>query len=90
MCYLPKEDECKWIDYQTGKVYESGYQEIEAGKIPCIILVRDGSLIPHVPVAQRTDKIQWDQIEWKAYRANAKTCKGLLFKPGDTKLQVVE
>ena len=90
MCYLPKEDDGKWIDYQTGKVYDSGYQEIEAGKIPCIILVRDGSLIPHVPVAQRTDKIQWDQIEWKAYRANAKTCKGLLFKPGDKKLQVVE
>ena len=86
-CYLPKG---KWIDYQTGKVYEGGYQEIEAGKIPCIILVRDGSLIPHVPLAQRTDKIEWDKVEWKAYKADAKTCKGLLFKPGDKNLQVVE
>ena len=85
--YLPKG---KWIDYQTGSVYEGGYQEIETGKIPCVILVRDGSLIPHVPIAQRTDQIDWNKIEWKAYKVDAKTSKGLLFKPGDTKVQVVE
>ena len=43
----------KWIDYQTGKVYDGGYQTIEAGRIPAIILVRDGSLIPHAPLAIR-------------------------------------
>ncbi|MBQ1646222.1 MAG: alpha-xylosidase, partial [Prevotella sp.] len=86
-CYLPKG---KWIDYQNGKVYEGGYQDIEAGKIPAIILVRDGSLIPHAPLAQRTDKINWDQIEWKAYLVDAKKCKGLLYRPGDTKIQVIE
>lgn len=86
-CYLPKG---KWIDYQNGKVYEGGYQDIEAGKIPAIILVRDGSLIPHAPLAQRTDKINWDQIEWKAYLVDAKKCKGLLYRPGDAKIQVVE
>ena len=86
-CYLPKG---KWIDYQSGKVYEGGYQDIEAGKIPAIILVRDGSLIPHAPLAQRTDKINWDQIEWKAYLVDAKKCKGLLYRPGDAKIQVVE
>lgn len=86
-CYLPKG---KWIDYQNGKVYEGGYQDIEAGKIPAIILVRDGSLIPHAPLAQRTDKINWDQIEWKAYLVDAKKCKGLLYRPGDAKIQVIE
>ena len=35
--YLPQG---KWIDYQTGKVYDGGYQTIEAGHIPAIILVR--------------------------------------------------
>ena len=85
-CYLPKG---KWIDYQNGKVYEGGYQEIQAGKIPAIILVRDGSLIPHVPVAQHTGDIDWNKIEWKAYKADALTCKGLLFKPGDTKTQEI-
>ena len=86
-CYLPKG---KWIDYQTGKVYEGGYQTIKVGEIPCVILVRDGSLIPHVPLAQRTDQIQWDKVEWKAYKADAKKCTGLLFKPGDTVLQRIE
>ena len=85
-CYLPKG---KWIDYQNGKVYEGGYQDIQAGKIPAIILVRDGSLIPHVPVAQHTGDIDWNKIEWKAYKADAQTCKGLLFKPGDTKTQEI-
>ena len=85
-CYLPQG---KWIDYQTGKVYEGGYQHIAAGEIPCIILVRDGSLIPHVPVAQSTDKIDWSKMELKAYKADAAVCEGLVFKPGDADVQSV-
>ena len=85
--YLPRG---KWIDYQSGKVYERGYQTIKVGEIPCVILVRDGSLIPHAPLAQRTDQIQWDKVELKAYKADAKKCQGLLFKPGDSKIQVIE
>ena len=86
-CYLPQG---KWIDYQSGAVYDGGYQELQAGHIPAIILVRDGSLIPHVPLAQRTDQIQWDKIEWKEYKVDAAKCKGVLFKPGDTQTTVVE
>ena len=86
MVYLPKG---KWIDYQTGKVYEGGYQTIEAGRIPAIILVRDGSLIPHAPLAQRTDQIDWNKIELKAYKADAEKCTGLLFKPGDKETRIV-
>ena len=86
MVYLPKG---KWIDYQTGKVYEGGYQTIEAGRIPAIILVRDGSLIPHAPLAQRTDQIDWNKIELKAYKADAEKCTGLLFKPGDKETRMV-
>ena len=85
--YLPRG---KWIDYQSGQVYECGWQRIEAGSIPCIILVRDGSLIPHAPLAQRTDQIQWDKVELKAYKADAAKCQGLLFKPGDKALQRIE
>ncbi|MBQ8989001.1 MAG: alpha-xylosidase [Prevotella sp.] len=85
--YLPRG---KWIDYQTGEVYEGGYRTIKAGKIPAVILVRDGSLIPHVPLAQRTDQIDWNAIELKAYKADATTCKGLLFKPGDSIIQTIE
>ena len=79
----------KWIDYQSGKIYEGGYQTIEVGKIPAVILVRDGSLIPHVPLAQRTDEIDWNAIDLKPYQADAKSCTGLLFKPGDKALQVI-
>ena len=86
-CYLPRG---KWIDYQSGKVYEGGYQTIEVGEISAVILVRDGSLIPHVPLAQRTDQIQWDKVEWKAYKADAKKCTGLLYKPGDSQIQTIE
>ena len=87
MVYLPKG---KWIDYQDGKVYDGGYQTIKAGKIPAVILVRDGSLIPHAPLAQRTDEIDWNKVELKAYKADAKTCKGLLYKPGDSQIERVE
>ena len=85
--YLPKG---KWIDYQNGKVYDGGYQTIEAGKIPAIILVRDGSLIAHAPLAQRTDQIDWSAVEMKAYKVDAPKCRGLLFKPGDEKIQEIE
>ena len=84
--YLP---EGKWIDYQTGEVYEGGYRNIKAGKIPCVILVRDGSLIPHVPVAQSTDRIEWDKLEWTPYKVDAPSCTGLLFRPGDNDVQIV-
>jgi alpha-D-xyloside xylohydrolase len=87
MCYLP---EGKWIDYQSGKVYNSGFCEIKVGKIPAVILVRDGSLIPHVPLAQHTGQIDWSKIEWKSYKADAKKCVGYLFKPGDTEIQIIE
>ena len=92
--YLPSfrgtEGHSKWIDYQTGKVYDSGWQHIEAGEIPCIILVRDGSIIPHAPLAQRTDQIQWDKVELKVYKAEANKCTGLLYKPGETSIQTIE
>ena len=85
--YLPKG---KWIDYQSGKIYEGGYQTIKAGKIPAVILVRDGSLIPHAPLAQRTDQIDWNKIELKPYKADASRCTGLLFKPGDQAIKRIE
>ena len=85
--YLPRG---KWIDYQTGKVYEGGYQTIPTAEIPCVILVKDGSLIPHVPVAQNTGDIKWDKVELKAYKADATKCTGLLFRSGDKELQHIE
>lgn len=86
-CYLPKG---KWIDYQTGKVYEGGYQTIVVGDIPCVILVRDGALIPQVPVAQSTDKIEWDKLQMVPFKVDASQCQGLLYKPGDADVTIVK
>lgn len=58
--YLP---EGRWVDYQSREVYEGGrWHTIEAEKIPCVILVRAGISIPHVPVAQHTGSIDWNQV----------------------------
>jgi len=74
----------KWIDYQTGKIYASGWNKIEAGPIPAIILIRDGAAIPQVDVAQSTDRIDWTTLKWKSYLVDKKIAKGLLFLPTDT------
>lgn len=86
--YIPGKE--KWIDYQTGKVYSSGWNHIECGRLPIIILIKDGSAIPHVPVAQSTDRIDWNAVEWKTYKADKTQCRGWLCLPSDGKLQEVE
>jgi alpha-D-xyloside xylohydrolase len=73
-----------WIDYQTGKAYTGGWQKIEAGQIPEIILVRDGSVIPHIALAQSTAQMDWSKIELAVYAKDATTTKGLIFLPGET------
>jgi alpha-D-xyloside xylohydrolase len=85
--YLPGKD--TWIDYQTGRTYSSGWNLINAGEIPCIILVRQGAAIPHAALAQSTDKIDWKNIYLRVY-GNAPTAKGLLCIPMDNKLIKIE
>ena len=83
--YLPGKE--KWIDYQTGKTYSPGWHRIEAGALPIIIMVKDGSALPHVPVAQSTDRIEWDKVEWKIYKADKPHATGWLFRPADTEVK---
>ena len=52
-------------------------------------MVKDGSAIPHVPVAQCTDQLKWDKVTWKQYKADKKTAEGLLCLPADSKLQKI-
>lgn len=97
--YLP---EGKWIDYQTGKVYQPGYQhinvptEVELAKervkhpIPCVILVRDGASIPVAPVAQNTSEIDWNKVSMLDFCADAQTATAYLFRPGDEKVQKLQ
>lgn len=85
--YLPAG---KWIDYQTGKTYESGWHEIEAGALPIIMLVRDGSVLPHLKLAQCTADLDWSRINLKVYSADRKQAEGLICLPSDNRLQVVK
>jgi len=75
-----------WIDYQTGKNYTGGWQTIEAGKIPEIILVRDGTVLPQIALAQSTAQLDWSKIELHVFAKDATTAKGLIFLPGDSEL----
>jgi len=73
-----------WIDYQTGKDYAGGWQKIAAGEIPEIILVRDGTVLPHIALAQSTAQMDWSKIELVVYAKDATTATGSIFLPGDS------
>jgi len=78
--YLPGTG--NWIDYQTGKSYTAGWHLIEAGQIPAVILVRDGAVIPHIALAQSTDKMDWSKLELKVF-ASGNQATGTVCLPSD-------
>lgn len=61
----------KWIDYQSGKVYNPGWHQIEGGEIPVVLLVRDGAALAQATLAQSTDGIDWRTLELKVFAAEA-------------------
>jgi alpha-D-xyloside xylohydrolase len=78
--YLPSG---RWIDYQTGKVYEAGWYNIEAGEIPIVVLVRDGTVIPHIALAQSTSQMDWSEIDLVVYSSDSAKVTGLICLPTD-------
>ena len=85
--YLPPGE---WIDYQTGKVYPTGWHTIAAGNIPIVMLVKNGSVIPHIKLAQSTQDMDWNNITLKVYATDINTASGKLFIPGDTALTTLK
>ncbi|MDE6541807.1 MAG: hypothetical protein K2L74_07335, partial [Muribaculaceae bacterium] len=63
-----------WIDYQTGAAYAPGWRRIKVGKdaLQCVILVRDGSEIPHVKPALHTGALDFSRIDRRRYSASGK------------------
>jgi alpha-D-xyloside xylohydrolase len=45
--------------------------DIAAREMPVIMLVRDGAALPHVELAQSTDRIDWPELELVAFGAEA-------------------
>ena len=75
-----------WIDYQTGKSHEGGWQHIDAGEIPEVILVRDGTVIPEIKLAQSTMQMDWSKIELVVFAKDVTTAEGSIFLPGGKEL----
>ena len=84
--YLPNG---KWIDYQTGKVYTGGWNSIKVGKIPVVMLVRDGAVIPHIKLAQSTTDMDWSSLELVAFASDAQKAQGLVCLPSDNVLHEI-
>jgi len=76
--YLPKG---KWTDYQTRKTYDGGWHEIAAGELEVVMLVREGTVLPHVKVAQSTGEIDWTAIELRMFGINTSAVMKL-YLPG--------
>ena len=85
--YLPKG---KWIDYQTNKVYEGGWHSINSGDIPIIMLVKDGTILPHIKLAQSTKDMDWSALELKVYATDITKASCKLYVPNDTNLYNLE
>jgi alpha-D-xyloside xylohydrolase len=85
--YLPKG---QWIDYQTGKLYPAGWHRIEAGRIPIVMLVREGAVIPHMQAAQSTSRLDWSKLEMVVYAAGSENAHGLVCLPSDNVLHKVD
>jgi len=84
--YLPPG---KWIDYQTGELYPSGWHHIAAGRIPIVVLVREGAVIPHIELAQSTANMDWSALDLVVYAKDSHNVRGLICLPSDNILHTV-
>lgn len=71
-----------WFDYQTGKQYQGGWHKIEAGEVPVVVMVRDGTVLPHVKLAQSTRDINWKDFDLRVF-SSGNQAKGKIYLPGD-------
>ena len=81
--YLPPGN---WIDYQTGEAWSGGWHHIEAGKIPIVMLVRDGTVIPRIKLAQSTLQMDWSKLELAVFAREQPIARGWVCLPSDNQL----
>jgi len=73
-----------WTDYQTGETYAGErWHRIRAGEIPAVVLVGSGAAIPHIKLAQSTDRMDWSEIELVVYGTGSSNAEGLFCLPKD-------
>jgi alpha-D-xyloside xylohydrolase len=78
-----------WTDYQTAKKYEGGWHHITSGDIPVVALIRAGSVVPHIKLAQSTEFMDWSKIDLKVYADKDGNADGMVVIPGE-EVQKVE
>lgn len=78
-----------WIDYQTREIYEGGWHSIEAGEIPIVVLVKSGTVIPHIELAQSTKDMDWSNLELKVYSINSEPASGKIYLPEGDEVKTV-
>ncbi|HKE92567.1 MAG TPA: alpha-xylosidase, partial [Gemmatimonadales bacterium] len=71
-----------WIDYQTGQRYQgAAWHDIRAGAVPIIVLVRTGTVIPQIGLAQSTAQMNWSEIELRVLGDGSGLATGLFALP---------
>ena len=78
-----------WIDYQTDEIYTNGWHHITAGELPIVVLVREGTIIPHIALAQSTIEMDWSTLDLVVYASDAKQASGLICLPKEQELRLV-
>ena len=68
-------------------MYAGGWQQIAAGALPVVVLVRDGAVIPHAKLAQSTSQIDWSALDLVVYADGAAEARGLVALPSDNVLR---
>lgn len=84
--YLPGGE---WVDYQTGQVYSAGWHHIKTGEIPIVVLVKKGSIIPHIELAQSTAFMDWSKLKLKVFANDNEEAKGIICLPENQELKEV-
>ena len=84
--YLPPGN---WIDYQTGENYSAGWHHIESGDIPIIMLIREGTVIPHIGLAQSTKFMDWSRIELAVYSDDKNEVHAMICLPDEEEARKV-
>jgi alpha-D-xyloside xylohydrolase len=85
--YLPPG---QWIDYQTKRVYGGGWHRIEAGSIPIVMLIQDGTALPQVELAQSVSQLDWSKLSLAVFVTDNKPARGWVCLPSDQKLRQIE
>lgn len=76
-----------WIDYQTGKSYGGGWHKIEAGRLPIVMLVREGTVLPQIALAQSSAQMDWSNLELAVFAKDGTKTFGQVCLPTENQLQ---